>query len=270
MTDMDSVLLVLGTVAATIIIAAALFFGIRSLRRRSEGDATPASTGSIATVDSLQAQLRVLEEKLRLFEEDFDNFRDEVITQRKTINELRTTVAKANPAPAPAAARRSADPPPAAAVKTSSYPRVDTLRADPAPTMPTAASSRVNSDSEAAYRDMAAQATYSSFMAWAERFGAEAVEAQGDNLVRGATLANAAMVVVSAGATASLYPGAQIIGDFSTRYHEVMALRDVVGENFELEASGGSKLKLLAPARLAPRHNGWTLVERGRLGGMSG
>ena len=204
-----------------------------------------------------------------------DEFRDRIGKQLSTIEAGQRSAAAdlaSMRARATAAVDDGLSPPPAPIPSAGERVTGTPVSAADAPTPPSTDAATSATACIDPYRAMLAQPTIQAFNSWARTYGAADALVDADGTVRpGGERAAGMLVEVRIGPDrALLFPGGDVVAEFSTRYATLLAARAPLGAAFEMSVDGGGRLALLAPAMAAMADGEWRLAERGHLGGFTG
>ncbi len=122
-----------------------------------------------------------------------------------------------------------------------------------------------------AYRDLIAQPRKSDINRWIDQQGGLTCEVGDDNsfqMPAGDGKGLLALIPFD-GTRAIVVPAGRLVVEFATNFANVIAMRSVTRQAFDLNGSGSGKLQLIEPAYATNFHGEWKLERAGRLGGFS-
>ena len=121
-----------------------------------------------------------------------------------------------------------------------------------------------------AYRRLIEHPRKNEINRWADELGGQGYEVAEDGSLYPSSRDAGGLLVLLPVDTgrAIIVPGGRLIVDFATSYSDVMAMRGVTRETFELIGDDTGILRLVEPAHAARNGEGWHLVRPGTLTGL--
>ena len=149
----------------------------------------------------------------------------------------------------------------------------ETVPPPPPPTdsAPTPSQRDLLDDQLQAYRDLIAQPQKRDINRWIDEQGGLTCEVGDDNgfqLPAGDSKGLLALIPFD-GTRAIVVPAGRLVVEFATSFANVIAMRSVTRQAFELNGSGSGRLQLIEPAYATNVEGDWKLERPGRLGGFS-
>lgn len=122
------------------------------------------------------------------------------------------------------------------------------------------------------YRQLIAQPRKAEINRWADERGGISCTVNEDGSISALSREAGGLLVIirNSDGTQLLLPGGRMVVEFATSFANMMSMRSVTRDCFELTGDGSGLLRLVDPARVAGNEGFWTLVSPGELSGFTG